>query len=243
MRAFLAQVRIELVVALRQGEQLIVTIGIPLGILLFFSQVDILPTSSKVRTPVDFLAPAVLALAIMSTALVSLGIGTGFQRYYGVLKRLGTTPLGRPRLLGAKIAMVLLTEVAQFVVLIGAALLLGWSPEPGWAAVALATVLGTAAFAGLGLLLAGTLSGPANLAACNGLFLILLVTGGMMVPFEKLPAMLRHVSELLPAAALTDVMIGSLNSGSHVHGGSWAVLVTWAVALPALAAWKFRWEP
>lgn len=243
MKAFLAQVRIEMVVALRQGEQLIVTIGIPLGILLFFSQVDILPTSSKVRTPVDFLAPAVLALAIMSTALVSLGIGTGFQRYYGVLKRLGTTPLGRPRLLGAKVAMVLLTEVVQFVVLIGAALALGWSPEHGWAAVAVATALGTAAFAGLGLLLAGTLSGPANLAACNGVFLILLVTGGMMVPFEKLPATLRHLSELLPAAALSDIMIGSLNAASHVHGGSWAVLITWAVVLPSLAAWKFRWEP
>lgn len=243
MRALWAQLRTELTLSLRQGEQLLVSIGIPLGILLFFSQVDVLPKSDGVTKPVDFLAPAVLALAIMSTSLVSLGIGTGFERYYGVLKRLGTTPLGRPRLLGAKIAMVLVTEVAQFAVLIGAGLALGWSPAAGWAALVLATLLGTAAFAGLGLLLAGTLSGPANLAACNGIYLLLLITGGMMVPFDKLPTALRRVSELLPAAALSDVIIGSMSRAADVHSGSWAVLAVWALVLPSTAMWRFRWEP
>ena len=243
MRAITAQLRTELTLSFRQGEQLIVSVGIPLGILVFFSQVDVLPKGKHIAHAVDFLTPAVLALAVMSTSMVSLGIGTGFERYYGVLKRLGTTPLGRGRLVGAKIGSVLVTEVIQFALLIAVGFALGWSPANGWAPAVLAALLGTAAFAGLGLLMAGTLRGPANLAACNGLYLLLLVTGGMMVPFDKLSHALRLVSEVLPAAALSDVMIGSLAHGQHVHGGSWLVLAFWAAVLPSLAAWRFRWEP
>jgi ABC-2 type transport system permease protein len=237
-----AQARTELTLALRQGEQLIVSVGVPLGILVFFSTVDVLP-KGDVAEPVDFLVPAVLALAVMSSAMVSLGIGTGFERYYGVLKRLGATPLGRPRLVGAKILSVIVTEVLQFAVLIGAGVLLGWQAGGGWIPAMIAALLGTAAFAGIGLFLAGTLSGPLNLAACNGLYLLLLITGGMMVPFEKLPHALRVVAEVFPAAALSDAMIGSLTPGQSVHGGSWVVLVVWAVAMPIVAAWRFRWEP
>lgn len=243
MTAVLAQLRTELRLSFRQGEQLLVSIGIPLGILVFFSQVDVLP-KGDVSRPVDFLAPAVLALAVMSSSLVSLGIATGFERYYGVLKRLGATPLGRPRLIGAKMGTVVVTEAIQFAVLIAAGLALGWDPDlSGWPVAILAALLGTAAFAGLGLLLAGTLSGPLNLAVCNGVYLMLLVTGGMMVPFEELPAGMRAVAQVLPAAALSDLMIGSLAPTAEVHAASWAVLVTWAVVLPMLAAWRFRWEP
>jgi ABC-2 type transport system permease protein len=240
-RAVSAQLRTELTLSLRQGEQLIVSLGIPLGILVFFSKVKVFPTGGY--RPIDLLAPGVLALAVMSTAMVSLGIGTGFERYYGVLKRLGATPLGRPGLVGAKSGMVLVTEAGQFAILIAVAFALGWDPAGGWAEALLAALLGTAAFAGLGLLLAGTLPGPVNLAACNGLYLLLLVTGGMMVPFDKLPHWLQHIAELLPAAALSDVMIGALTQGKHVHGGSWFVLLFWGIVLPVVAAWKFRWEP
>lgn len=242
MRSVLAQARMELRLAFRQGEQLIVAIGVPLGILVFFANVDVLPQGSIAR-PVDFLTPAVLALAVMSSAMVSLGIGTGFERYYGVLKRLGATPLGRSRLVAAKALTVMVIEVAQFAALIVAGVLLGWNPSAGWIPAVLAALLGTAAFAGLGLFLAGTLSGPLNLAVCNGLYLVLLITGGMMVPFEKLPHALRMIAELLPAAALSDTIIGSLTPGQHVHPGSWAVLGVWAVGMPLVAAWRFRWEP
>jgi ABC-2 type transport system permease protein len=95
----LAQTRLELTVTLRNGESLLVTVGIPVGCLLFFSTVDVLPIEGKA---VDFLAPGVLALAVLSTAFANLAISTGFDRSYGVLKRLGATPLGRQRLIAAK---------------------------------------------------------------------------------------------------------------------------------------------
>lgn len=242
MNAFVSQLRTELALSSRQGEQLLVSIGIPLLILVFFSTVDVLPLPTGVDEPIDFLAPGVLALAIMSTSLVSLGIGTGFERSYGVLKRLGASPLGRPRWVGAKIAMVGVIEVVQWVLLVAVALVLGWSPPTsGWAAAIAAAVLGTAAFGGLGLLMAGTLPGLATLAGANALYLVLLLTGGMVIPLEELPGPVATVAKALPAAPLAEVLTGALGDGS-VAGWAWVSLAVWAVAAPVAAAALFRWE-
>lgn len=241
MKAIVAQLRMELALSMRNGEQLLVNLFIPLGLLVFFSQVKVL--NSDTADPVQFLAPAVLGLAVMSSALVSLGISTGFERFYGVLKRVGATPLGRPRWVAAKFGSVLAIELAQWAVLIPAGLLLGWSPtSSGWPGAIAGALLGTAAFGGLALLMAGTLGGMTNLAASNGLYLALMVTGGMVVPFDKMPDALQSVAKVLPAAPLADIMIGSLQAGEHVHGWSWIVLGAWAAVTPVLAAWRFRWD-
>ena len=241
MKAFLSQLRTEFALSSRQGEQLLVSLGIPLLILVFFSSVDVLPTGTD--EPIDFLAPGVLALAVMSTALVSLGIGTGFERTYGVLKRLGASPLGRGRWVAAKITTVLVTEVLQWIVLIAVAVALGWSPPAsGWLAAIAGALLGTAAFGGLGLLMAGTLPGVATLAGANGLYLVLLLTGGMVIPLDELPGPLAGVAELLPAAPLAEIIIGSLTAGASVAGWAWSSLGIWAVAAPVAAAALFRWE-
>ena len=241
MRAFRSQLRTELALTSRQGEQLLVSLGIPLLVLVFFSSVDVLPTGTD--DPVDFLAPGVLALAVMSTAMVSLGIGTGFERAYGVLKRLGASPLGRPRWVAAKISTVVVVEVVQWVLLVAVALLLGWSPDgSGWPAAVLGGLLGTAAFGGVGLLMAGTLPGLATLAGANALYLVLLLTGGMVVPLEELPGPVAALARVLPAAPLAEVLTGSLIEGRSVAGWAWSALVAWAVAAPLAAAALFRWE-
>lgn len=243
MSAFVAQLRTELALSSRQGEQLLVSLGIPLLILVFFSSVDVLPLPPGVDEPIDFLAPGVLALAVMSTSMVSLGIGTGFERTYGVLKRLGASPLGRPRWVAAKISTVLVTEVAQWVLLIAVAVALGWSPPAsGWAVAVLGAVLGTAAFGGLGLLMAGTLPGLATLAGANALYLVLLLTGGMVIPLEELPGPLAAVSKALPAAPLAEVLTGSLIEGGSVAPWAWISLGLWAIAAPIAAAMLFSWE-
>jgi len=242
MRSAVAQTRMELALSLRQGEQLLVSIAIPLLLLVFFSLVDVLPKPSGVDHSIQFLAPGVLALAVMSTAMVSLGIGTGFERQYGVLKRLGSTPLGRPRLIAAKIAMVLVMELIQVAVLVPTAFALGWDPDGTVVLVVPAYVLGTAAFAGIGLLLAGTQRGTVTLAAANGLYLVLLLLGGMIIPLTELPAAIRVVAELLPAAALSQAMAAAFTAGSTMGAREWIVLGVWAIAAPTLAARLFRWE-
>ncbi len=244
MRAFFAQTAAETWMTLRRGETLLLVIGIPTAFLVFFSSVKVLPTGSG--GSVGFLVPGILSLAVMSTAMVSLGIATGFERGYGVLKRLGATPLGRPRLLGAKTATVVVVEAFQAAVVVPVGLGFGWSPGHGHgaeAAQALGVVLlATVAFAGVGLLLAGTLRAEVNLAAANALYLVLLLLGGMLVPLARLPGALAAFARLLPAAALSDGLHAALGTGAAVPAESWAVLGAWALAAPTLAAATFRWE-
>lgn len=241
MSVLLAQLKAELRVIARNGEQLLVIIGIPTILLVFFSQVDVLPRGDQ--NAVDFLLPGILALAVMSTAMVSLGIATGFERSYGVLKRLGATPLGTRRLVLAKSLAVVLVEVVQLLVLIGVGLILGWRGDlSAVAPVVGAVLLGTLAFAGIGLTLAGTLRGEVNLAAQNGLYLVLLLIGGIMFPLDSLPNWLQVPAQLLPSGALADVMRGALTETSLNGGASWIVLAVWALVAPATAAKLFRWQ-
>jgi ABC-2 type transport system permease protein len=228
---------------LRRGESLLVTLGIPVTLLVFFSLVDILPKPAGAGHAVDFLAPGIVSLAVMSTAMVSLGIATGFERSYGVLKRLGTTPLRRPTLLAAKTVAILVVESLQVLVLVAVAFALGWRPDGNGLAVVGAVLVGTVAFAGLGLLMAGALRAEVTLAAANGLYLVLLLLGDMVVPLSRLPGALRAVAEVLPAAALADTVgraFGLAGSMSAVHAA--AVLGCWAVAAPLAAVLTFRWE-
>ncbi len=240
MRPVLAQTRAELALTLRRGESLLVSFAIPIGILVFFAEVA--PVTTDLDDPVAFLVPGVLALAVMSTAMVSLAIATGYERRYGVLKRLGATPLSRGGLLAAKTATVLAIEVIQAVVIVATGLVLGWRATGGLVLAAGFLLLGTVAFAGIGLLMAGTLRAEATLALANGCFLVLLFLGGMAYPLEDLPRILRDVAQVLPAAALAESVRGAATPGASVPAWSVIVLVLWAVGAPLVAARAFRWE-
>jgi ABC-2 type transport system permease protein len=236
----LAHAGTELRLQLRNGEQLLLVLGIPLGLLAFFGSVDVLPTGDVDR--VQFLVPGVLALAVMSSAMVAMGIATGFERSYLVLKRLAMTPLGRPALVVAKILVVAALEAVQLVAVVVLGAALGWSPSwAGVGAAAVAVVLGTAAFAGIGLTLAGRLRVPVNLAAQNALYLVLLLTGGMVFTLDKLPGPVVAVARALPAAALADALRSSLGD-TGAGARPWIVLAVWAVVAPLAAMRLFRWS-
>lgn len=236
-----AQTKAELVMTLRRGESLLLTLGIPVALLVFFSLVDVLPKTTE--KAVTFLTPGVLALAVMSAAMVGLAIATGFERQYGVLKRIGTTPLGRANLLVAKITAILAVEIVQFIVLVPVGLALGWRPPlSGLGGAFVAVLLGTCAFAGLGLAMAGALRAEVVLAAANGLYVLLLLVSGMMIPLGKLPGPLRFIAKALPSSALADVLRGLLTDGVSVPGRAWIVLLAWAVVGPVVAIRLFRWE-
>jgi ABC-2 type transport system permease protein len=235
-----AQCLAELEMTARRGESVLLTLGIPVVLLVFFSAVHALPTGDG--NPIAFLAPGILSLAVMSTAMVNLGIATGFERGYGVLKRLGTTPLGRPALLAAKTGAILVVEMLQFAVLVPISVGLGWHPAGGAAVALVVVLLGTSAFAGIGLALAGSLRAEVNLAAANGLWLVMLLVSGMLVPLARLPGWLEGISKFLPSAAITAALHGALGTASAVPAWSWITLSAWALLAPVVAAATFRWE-
>ncbi|GGK02448.1 transport permease protein [Streptomyces camponoticapitis] len=239
-RMIAAQTAFETRMLLRNGEQLLLTVIIPSLLLVLFSTVDIIDTGSGAS--VDFLAPGVLALAVMSTAFTGQAIATGFERRYGVLKRLGASPLPRWALMTAKTLSVLVTEALQIVLLTVIALALGWSPEGNPLAVLLLLVLGTAAFSGLGLLMAGTLKAEATLAAANLVFVLLLVGGGVIVPLEKFPDVAQTLLGLLPISALSEGLREVLRHGAGMPWDDLGVLAVWAVLGLGAAARLFRWE-
>jgi ABC-2 type transport system permease protein len=240
VKALVAQLRVELTLTLRNGESLLLTLGIPVAILVFFSLVDVLPIDGDA---VDFLAPGTLALAVLATAFANLAIATAFDRAYGVLKRLGATPLGRPRLVAAKALAVLVVIALQVIVLGVAALALGWRPDVSPVPLVAALVLAVAAFTGLALLLAGRLRALMALAVANAVFVVLLLLSGMVFPLAKLPSGLRSAARALPSTALAEAARGALSADAPVPGRVWPVLIVWAVASIALAVALFRWEP
>ncbi|HEV2006757.1 MAG TPA: ABC transporter permease [Candidatus Limnocylindrales bacterium] len=242
LRSAAALAAMELRLTSRRGENVLVTLVIPVAVLLFFATVGIVPGIAG--PPVDFLLPGALALGIIASGLVNLGIATAYERSYGVLKRLGGSPLPRSALVAAKIASILVLEVVQIAVLIAvAALVLGWRPPAGAspALVVVAALLGTFTFAGLGLLMAGTLRAEATLALANGLFLGFLMLGGIVVPIDHLPEPLAAIAHVLPASALADTFRVAL-SGTGDVAGPIVVLVAWGLAAVGLSARYFRWE-
>ena len=228
---------------IRRGETLLLTIGIPVLLLLFFSLTHV--TSTPATNRVNFVAPGILALCVLSTSLVALSIATGFERSSGVLRRLHVTPLGQRRLIGAKISGVVVTEVIQIAVLSLVALLIKWRPNGGLTGafeVVVALLLGSAGCAGIGLAFAGRLRAEVNLAASNGLYLVLLLLSGIVVPLSSLPSAIRSVVIALPSGAMAEALHRVLGQGRAPSGADWISLAAWAVIAPLLAARTFRFD-
>jgi ABC-2 type transport system permease protein len=238
-RMLAAQTRMELRLLLRNGEQVGLTLVIPLLLTLFFN-LPLLYSLDGRR--IDFVVPSILALSVMSAAFTGLAIGTGFERKYAVLKRLGATALPRDVLLLAKTFAVLMLEVIQAALVCALGFALGWHPHgnPVWAVLLIA--LGTVAFGGLGLLLAGTLRAEVTLAAANLIWMVLLFAGGIAIPLSKYPDGVAEVLRNLPSAALSDGLHSVLQDGAGMPVRPLVTLLVWAaLALPAAARW-FRWE-
>lgn len=239
-RMLLAQAGLELRLALRQGEQVLLTLVIPVLLTLLLVLTTIIEAGAGSRG--DYFMPGILALAVVSSAFTGLAIATGFERKYGVLKRLGATAMPRSALIGGKALAVLGLLLVQLAVLSGLGFALGWEPGGNVLAAFVLILLGTAAFAGLGLLMAGTLRAEATLAAANLVWFLLLFFGGLLLPVSRLAGDAAAVLQFLPSAALADGLRSALGGtpGSPVQ--HIAVLAVWAVLASAAAIRWFRWE-
>jgi ABC-2 type transport system permease protein len=236
--AVAAQARMEARLSARRGENLLAMVGIPAAALLFFGTVGI---GGVVRGIDELLAPSI-ALALVASGLVNLGIATAYERGYGVLKRLGAAPLGRSGLIVAKLAVVGGIGVGQVVALLAIGAALGWRPSSAasWPLVAATVALAIAALAGLGLLLAGTLRPEGTLLVANVLFLVAILFGGVVAPIDALPGVLGGLASILPWGAATNALEASLDGGDVIV--PLGILVLWAMVAIGLGARTFRWE-
>ncbi len=235
------QALFDLRLLLRNGEQLLLTILIPVVLLIGLGRTSLVSVGDTTAARIDVVVPGILALAIMSTAFTSLAIATGFDRRSGVLKFLGATPLMRSGLVWSRVLAVFAMVAVQLLVLLPLAFALGWQPA-GSVPLALAlAVLGCVAFATLGVALAGVLRAEATLAAANGIYLLLLLGGGVVIPLSVLPDPVAAVAALLPSGALGEGLRLVLIDGS-VPAESFVVLSAWAAIGGTIASRTFRWE-
>jgi len=239
-RMILAQTVMETRLLLRNGEQLLLAVVIPVIILIGGVRGTQALNLTFKHASVDVFTPGVLALAVMSTAFTSLAITTGFERRYGVIKRLGSSPLPRSGLLAGKVGSLLLVELLQLVVIGAVGFALGWDPDPSLVGAFLAVVLGTAAFASLGLFVAGVLRAEATLAAANLVYLLLMAGGAVVIPSDAYGAF-GNLVRWLPSGALGDAMRDALIRDT-VPWANLLVLLVWAAIGTVLTARTFRWE-
>jgi ABC-2 type transport system permease protein len=239
----LAQARMEARLLLRNGEQLLLALAIPVLVLVGGVAAIERQNLSLSYTAIDTLAPGVIALAIMSTSFTSVAISTAFERRYAVLKRLGASPLPRHGLLLGKVGALLAVLLGQTLVVGGFALGLGWDPAVtlrGIVGAASTAALGVAAFASLGLLIAGIMRAEATLAVANLIYLLLAGGGAVVLP----ASVYGHGEQLvryLPSGALGGGLRESLLIGTFPLTPC-LVLAAWALVGTALTARTFSWE-
>jgi ABC-2 type transport system permease protein len=235
-----AQALMEARLMMRNGEQLLLAVVIPVIVLVVGVRGTKALDITFQHSSVDVFTPGVLALAVMSTAFTSLAITTGFERRYGVIKRLGSSPLPRSGLLAGKVCSLLLVELGQLVVIGSVGLAMGWDPDPSLVGTFLAVVLGTAAFASLGLFVAGVLRAEATLAAANLIYLLLMAGGAVIIPSVAYGAF-GNLVRWLPSGALGDAMRDALIRDT-IAWSNLLVLLVWAAIGTFLTARTFRWE-
>lgn len=226
---------------LRNGEQLLLTLVIPVGLMLGLTLTDLVSTGDGADRTARALA-TVVAVSVISSAFTSLAIATAFERRSGALRFLGTTPLTRLELLGGKALATLLVTALSILAAGVTAVIVGWRPVPGAAWALPVIILGTVTFAAWGMALAGRLRAEAVLAVANGVFLALLMFGGVVVPAASLPGPLSVLAGWLPSGALVEGLTSALVLGTAPSAGSVVVLVGWAAVGAAVAARTFRWS-
>ncbi len=233
-RMLAAQYGLELRLLLRNGEQLLLTMFIPITLLIGLT---VLPLGAFGEPRVAVFVPTVMALAVISTAFTGQAIAVAFDRRYGALKRLGATALPVWCIIAGKALAVVSVVFLQAILLGGIGLALGWRPNPaGLLLGAPVIALGTATFVAMGLLLGGTLRAEIVLAVANLLWFIFAGFGALTLETDTIPRALSWVARLTPSGALTEALTRATELSVDWFGT--AVLVAWGT-VAALAA--LRW--
>lgn len=236
----LNQGKYEAATMLRNGEQLVLMVVMPLLGLVALVATPLLDGMGHSRVAIA--APGILALCALSTAFTGQGIATGFDRRYGVLRFLSTTPLGKGGLIAGKVLAVLVALSLQVVLISTVAAFMGWRPPLAGVLLGIPLlVLGAGAFTALGLLIAGTVRPEATLAITNLGWILFAAVGGIVLPAGKFSSALEGIVQWLPSGALGNLMRAALIESRLDLWGLLVLLVWAAIASVAAVKW-FKWN-
>jgi len=244
MKVLRAQSRVEFRLLLRQRETVFFGLALPL---LFMGFVGIAYRAGvyKGYTGIDYLLPPYLVMAVMSVAIVNMGISFAAQRASGALKRLGGTPLPRITLLLAKVfSSAVFIAVACLLLLVLAVTAYHAQVRGNPLDVLVALAIGIAAFSAIGVALGGTIAADCAAAITNAIYLPLLFLGGSFVPVDRMPTALKDLAELLPPAHLVDALQTILVRGQGLPATGWnlPLVAAWGIAALLVAGRRLRWE-
>ncbi|WP_166971964.1 ABC transporter permease [Brevibacterium atlanticum] len=241
LQRIFSQAKFETVAVLRNGEQLLISLVFPLGLLIFLAKSPLLTglgVISPDASPLTIAVPGALSLSLASSAFTGQAIATAFDRRYGVLRQLATTPLGTNGLILGKLGAVIIVVLIQFALVLAVSLALGFRGPIDVLGAVLATVFGTAALLSLGLLMAGTVRAEATLAGSNLIWVLMAGVGGLVI---APPGEWGTVVSYLPSGALGDAMRAAVGSG-NIDIKAIIVLLVWGLVGTLAARRWFRFE-
>ena len=227
------------------------TLGLPLIMLVLFGALfswDI-DVGFGLIPAAQFYTPGLAAFTAANAALSNVGITLAFQRQFGLLKRIRGTPLPPSTFLAGTVAssvwIALLGTLIMFMV--GVLFFDVGIAAAKIPAAVVAFVVGTAAFAGLGLALAALApSGNTAPAVANAVILPMAFVSNVFVPAEDPPAWLRILGDVLPLKHFAQAFSAAFHPAVQPpawRGTDLAILAAWGVG-GALLAWRFfDWMP
>jgi ABC-2 type transport system permease protein len=239
IRRLYIQTKWEFFLNARNSEQALLLVLIPIVILFVLTKTAIIGGEN---TEVFAAFATVVTVSTFAAGFTSLAIATAFERRSETLVFLGTTSLTRVEVVLAKsLGSFLLAIFAGLFTLI-AALILGWNPTLSTLLLPFWMMLGVVSVSGFAYLLAGTLRAEAVLAIANGIFVLVLMFGGVIFTFSET---ITNVLEFLPPLALKNVIefsVAPTNGGDTNVIKAMCVLIAWGAAGHILASRFFKWR-
>jgi ABC-2 type transport system permease protein len=254
MSGYVAMTRAELRLFRREPFSIIFVLAFPLMMMVLLAavfgnnQADAADVQSGMLvwrgvTPANYYTAASVAVIVAALGLMTLPISLAGYRERGILRRFHASSVSAPTLVSAELTLALVTFVAGTIVMtIVARIAYGAMWPQQVLGVAIAILVGTAAFGAIGLLLA-TVIRTSRAAQGVGLmlFFALWLISGTAPPRAVLPASLRDLGALLPLEHLVNAVQNPW-FGFGWSGTDLAILAAYAVAAGVPALWLFRWD-
>jgi ABC-2 type transport system permease protein len=245
MKALLEQLRVELVLYLRDKAVVTFSLFVPVLTVLFFGYLNRSGQAGEV-TYGSFLVAGGIGMVVSSAAFENLGVSLAQQRELGVLKRLGGTPLRIGTLMSAKVLTASMIVSVQAMIMVALNVLLFNADLTGnllWSFVTM--MMGVLSFTTMGIALAGiSRNSDVASAAARAISFPMQFLCGTLFPLSTMPPLLRDIANALPLTYFVDALRGTMltDHGMMEYMQDWFILLGCFAIAFVVAIKKFSWE-